>query len=92
VILIFFSLIQEEKQRQTRCLELIASENFASRAVLDCLGSCLTNKYSEGVVGARYYGGNEIIDKVEGLCKKTSPICFWFKRRRMGSQRSTLFR
>ncbi len=48
-------LIKKEKQRQLRGLELIASENFTSRAVHDTLGSCLTNKYSEGYPGARYY-------------------------------------
>lgn len=48
---------------------MIASENFTSTAVMQCLGSCLTNKYSEGEVGARYYGGNEFIDQIEGLCK-----------------------
>ena len=52
-----------------RCIELIASENFTSRAVMECLGSALTNKYSEGQPGNRYYGGNEVIDKVENLCK-----------------------
>lgn len=48
-----FDLIQQEKDRQMRGLELIASENFASKAVLQCLGSCLTNKYSEGQPGQR---------------------------------------
>jgi glycine hydroxymethyltransferase len=48
-----FDLIQKEKQRQMRGLELIASENFTSRAVSETLGSCLTNKYSEGYPGAR---------------------------------------
>ena len=48
--------------------ELIASENFTSRAVLDCLGSILTNKYAEGLPGKRYYGGNEVVDKIENLC------------------------
>jgi glycine hydroxymethyltransferase len=48
------------------------TQNFTSRAVLDCLATCLTNKYSEGVVGKRYYGGNEIIDKVEALCQTVS--------------------
>ena len=48
-----YELIRKEKQRQLRGLELIASENFTSRAVLDTLGSCLTNKYSEGYPGAR---------------------------------------
>jgi len=63
-----FDLIQEEKQRQRTGIELIASENFTSQAVLDCLGSILTNKYSEGLPGKRYYGGNEVIDKIEKLC------------------------
>ena len=62
-----FDLIQEEKQRQRTGIELIASENFTSQAVLDCLGSILTNKYSEGLPGKRYYGGNEVIDKIEKL-------------------------
>ena len=65
-----YSLIKEEEHRQFVGLELIASENYTSRAVLECLGSCLTNKYSEGQVGARYYGGNEVIDKIETLCKE----------------------
>ena len=52
-----------------RGLELIASENFTSRAVMECLGSCMTNKYSEGMPGARYYGGNEFIDQAETLCQ-----------------------
>lgn len=66
------SIISKEKNRQVYGLELIASENFASRAVLEALGSCLTNKYSEGYPGARYYGGNEFIDEVERLCQKRS--------------------
>lgn len=65
-----YELIRAEKERQRRGLELIASENFASKSVLQALGSCLNNKYSEGQPGQRYYGGNEIIDKVELLCKK----------------------
>ncbi|XP_064397822.1 serine hydroxymethyltransferase, mitochondrial-like isoform X2 [Halichondria panicea] len=64
------SIIQNEKQRQKLGLELIASENFCSRAVQECLGSCLTNKYSEGYPGQRYYGGNECIDEIERLCQK----------------------
>ena len=63
-------LIKKEEKRQKEGLELIASENITSRRVLECLGSVLTNKYSEGLPGARYYGGNEIIDKVETLCIK----------------------
>ncbi|KAL0484133.1 glycine hydroxymethyltransferase [Acrasis kona] len=62
-------LVEKERKRQWKGLELIASENFTSRAVLDCLGSCLTNKYSEGQVGQRYYGGNDYIDQIEKLCK-----------------------
>ncbi len=60
-------LIEEEKIRQRDGLELIASENFTSAAVMECLGSILTNKYSEGLPGRRYYGGNEVIDKIENL-------------------------
>lgn len=61
-------MIQDEDRRQRVGLELIASENFASAAVREALGSCLTNKYSEGNVGKRYYGGNEHIDRIETLC------------------------
>lgn len=71
-----FGLIQEEKTRQWKGIELIASENFTSRAVMEALGSCLTNKYSEGQPGARYYGGNEVIDQVELLCKKRALAAF----------------
>jgi glycine hydroxymethyltransferase len=63
-----YNLIEKEKTRQQFGIELIASENFTSRAVLDCLGSILTNKYAEGLPGRRYYGGNEVIDKIENLC------------------------
>tara|TARA_R100001163_G_C5068512_1_gene209058 strand:- start:6222 stop:7565 length:1344 start_codon:yes stop_codon:yes gene_type:complete len=62
-------LIKDEYKRQVDGLELIASENLTSKAVMESLGSCLTNKYSEGQPGRRYYGGNEVIDKVENLCK-----------------------
>jgi len=65
-----YSLIEAEKKRQQSSLVLIASENFTSKAVLDSLGSVLSNKYSEGYPGARYYGGNENIDQVESLCQK----------------------
>lgn len=64
-----FDLIEKEKNRQWKCLELIASENFTSRAVMECLGSCLTNKYAEGLPGGRYYGGTEIIDQIEIICQ-----------------------
>jgi glycine hydroxymethyltransferase len=63
------NLISLEDRRQRVGLELIASENFVSAAVREALGSCLTNKYSEGMVGKRYYGGNEYIDLVESLCQ-----------------------
>lgn len=65
-----FNLVEEEKNRQWKSLELIASENFTSKAVMDCLGSALTNKYSEGLPHARYYGGNEIIDQIEVMCQE----------------------
>mmetsp|Transcript_22530 Transcript_22530/g.24630 ORF Transcript_22530/g.24630 Transcript_22530/m.24630 type:complete len:471 (+) Transcript_22530:48-1460(+) len=65
---VLFDLIEKEKHRQWSGLELIASENFTSKAVISCLGSALTNKYSEGYPGKRYYGGNEFIDQVENLC------------------------
>jgi glycine hydroxymethyltransferase len=68
--------IAAEKQRQYECLEMIASENFTSRAVMEALGSCLTNKYSEGQVGKRYYGGNEHIDKIEQACKDRALATF----------------
>ncbi len=64
-----YNLIRQEYLRQKRGLELIASENFTSKAVLECLGSVFTNKYSEGQIGNRYYGGCEVIDKIEELCK-----------------------
>jgi len=64
-----YELIEKEKARQWKGIELIASENFTSQAVMEALGSCLTNKYSEGLPGARYYGGNEIVDQVEVLCQ-----------------------
>jgi glycine hydroxymethyltransferase len=71
-----YDLIQHEKHRQWSGLELIASENFTSAAVMSTLGSCLTNKYSEGQPGHRYYGGNEFIDEVELLCEKRAVEAF----------------
>ena len=64
-----YKLIQLEKDRQRTCLELIASENFTSKAVMEAMGSCLCNKYSEGYPGKRFYGGNEHIDGIESLCQ-----------------------
>ena len=64
-----FKLINEEKKRETKVVNLIASENYVSDDVLAALGSVLTNKYSEGYPGRRYYGGNSVIDKVEELAQ-----------------------
>ncbi|WP_019038083.1 serine hydroxymethyltransferase [Psychroflexus tropicus] len=63
-------LILEEKNRQLNGLELIASENFASQDVMDAAGSVLTNKYAEGYPGKRYYGGCEVVDKIEDLARE----------------------
>ena len=60
-------IVQRELQRQRDHLELIASENFASSAVMAAQGSALTNKYAEGLPGKRYYGGCEFVDQVESL-------------------------
>lgn len=62
-----FSLIKEERDRQERGIELIASENFTSPQVMEAAGSVLTNKYAEGLPGKRYYGGCEVVDEVEQL-------------------------
>ncbi|MCC6240335.1 MAG: serine hydroxymethyltransferase [Phycisphaerales bacterium] len=64
---IIAELIQKEKQRQETTLELIASENHVSTAVMEAAGSCLTNKYAEGYPAARYYGGCEYYDQIESL-------------------------
>src|SRR3954464_13550126 len=60
-------LVAEEEKRQSSTLELIASENHVSKAVMDAAGSCLTNKYAEGYPGARYYGGCGFYDEIEKL-------------------------
>ena len=62
-------LLDEELNRQRTTLQLIASENFTSPAVLAASGSVLTNKYSEGYPGRRYYGGNQVVDQVEDLAR-----------------------
>lgn len=64
---IIFDLIQDEKERQTNGLELIASENFVSEQVMEATGSVLTNKYAEGYPNKRYYGGCEVVDVVEQI-------------------------
>ena len=65
-----FALIDRELERQNTTLQLIASENFTSPAVLRATGSVLTNKYSEGYPGKRYYGGNQVIDEVEEIARR----------------------
>ena len=69
-----FALINEERQRQMKGIELIASENFVSNEVMEAMGSVMTNKYAEGYPGKRYYGGCEVVDKsetlaIERICK-----------------------
>lgn len=71
-----FDLIKKEKDRQARGLELIASENITSLAVLQALSTCLHNKYAEGYPGQRYYGGNEHIDEVELLAQERALKAF----------------
>uniref|UniRef100_A0A8C6WKM6 Serine hydroxymethyltransferase n=1 Tax=Neogobius melanostomus TaxID=47308 RepID=A0A8C6WKM6_9GOBI len=79
-----FSIIKKEKHRQTYGLELIASENFASRAVLEALGSCMNNKYSEGYPGQRYYGGTEHVDELERLCQQRALEAFGLNSEKWG--------
>jgi glycine hydroxymethyltransferase len=69
-------LLDEEMDRQSTTLQLIASENFTSPAVLAASGSVLTNKYAEGYPGRRYYGGNQIIDEVENLARERATALF----------------
>jgi glycine hydroxymethyltransferase len=69
-------IIEKEKGRQWKGLELIPSENFTSRSVMEAVGSVMTNKYSEGYPGARYYGGNEFIDQAEILCQNRALAAF----------------
>lgn len=64
---VLFNLIKKEAARQKNGIELIASENFVSKYVLQAMGSCLTNKYAEGLPGKRYYGGCEVVDEAENL-------------------------
>jgi len=71
-----FDLIQQEKNRQERGIELIASENFVSQPVMDAMGSVLTNKYAEGLPGKRYYGGCEVVDVIEQLAIDRSKELF----------------
>lgn len=71
-----YDLIKQEEKRQKDVLEMIASENYASAAVIQALGSVLTNKYSEGFPGKRYYQGNSVIDKIEVLAQERAQKLF----------------
>ncbi|GET46251.1 serine hydroxymethyltransferase [Capnocytophaga felis] len=71
-----FELIEEEKERQLRGIELIASENFVSPQVMEAAGSVLTNKYAEGYPGRRYYGGCEVVDEVEQIAIDRAKVLF----------------
>ncbi|MDO5106422.1 serine hydroxymethyltransferase [Capnocytophaga sp.] len=71
-----FDLIEEERDRQLRGIELIASENFVSPEVIEAAGSVLTNKYAEGYPGRRYYGGCEVVDEVEQLAIDRAKLLF----------------
>jgi hypothetical protein len=71
-----FSAISEELERQRNGIELIASENFVSRAVLAAMGSVMTNKYAEGYPHARYYGGCHVVDKAEDLARDRAKELF----------------
>ena len=73
-------LIIKEKNRQTQGIELIASENFASNAVMEASGSILTNKYAEGLPFKRYYGGCEVVDEIEQLAINKFLIPIDFKK------------
>lgn len=71
-----FDIMEKEKRRQFKGIELIASENFVCRAVMEALGSHLCNKYSEGMPGAKYYTGNQHIDEIEFLCCQRALVAF----------------
>ncbi len=72
-------LMREEEKRQRAAVNLIASENYVSKDVLEALGSELTNKYAEGYPGKRYYGGNKVVDKIEEECQKRALKLFKLK-------------
>ncbi len=71
-----FEAIQGERGRQQTGLEMIASENYTSPAVMEAQGSCLTNKYAEGYPGKRYYGGCEVVDEMENLARDRAKSLF----------------
>ncbi|EGY17142.1 hypothetical protein VD0002_g3404 [Verticillium dahliae] len=78
------AIMKDEIQRQRESIILIASENVTSRAVFDALGSPMSNKYSEGYPGARYYGGNQHIDQIENLCQKRALEAFHLDSEKWG--------
>ncbi|MDR7550057.1 MAG: serine hydroxymethyltransferase, partial [Armatimonadota bacterium] len=71
-----YAMLERERARQRDGVELIPSENYVSAAVLEAMGSVLTNKYSEGYPGRRYYGGNEVVDEVERLAQQRARALF----------------
>ena len=71
-----FAIIDREVERQNTTIQLIASENFTSPAVMAATGSVLTNKYSEGYPGKRYYGGNAVVDEAEELARRRAKALF----------------
>ncbi|KAM1365672.1 hypothetical protein ACFX14_043992 [Malus domestica] len=76
--------MEKERRRQYNGIELIASENFICRAVMETLGSHLTSKYSEGFPGARYYTGNQHIDQIELLCCERALAAFGLDSEKWG--------
>lgn len=71
-----YELIEKELKRQQDGIELIASENFASKAVMEAMGSFLTNKYAEGYPNKRYYGGCHVVDEVEDIARERAKELF----------------
>ncbi|KAK9247125.1 serine hydroxymethyltransferase-domain-containing protein [Lipomyces tetrasporus] len=84
------TIMDAEIKRQRESIVLIASENFTSRAVFDALGSPMSNKYSEGYPGARYYGGNQHIDQIERLCQQRALDAFHVDKEKWGVNVQTL--
>lgn len=79
-----YKIIEKEKKRQTEGLEMIASENYVSEAVLEAMGSIMTNKYAEGYPGHRYYGGQEWTDKIETLAQERALKLFGITEKEYG--------
>lgn len=85
-----FDIMKNEIQRQRESIVLIASENFTSKAVFDALGTPMSNKYSEGYPGARYYGGNQFIDQIELTCQARALKAFNLDPEKWGVNVQTL--